>query len=155
MAIIVHANASRILPKLYQGAFPRKGHFLSSCGIDVLVLCAEEHQPPTSDYPGVEVIRCPFWDTRETLERETLEMVFLTAERVARRHRAAKRVLVTCRLGLNRSGLVTGIAMTKITGCSGVEAVNWIRSHRENALSNPAFAQLLGRIGSSSLEPRA
>jgi protein-tyrosine phosphatase len=59
----------------------------------------------------------------------------LVAELVASGHR----VLVHCRMGLNRSVLVTATALTYL-GMSGEEAVRHLRERRPGALFNEAFA---------------
>jgi protein-tyrosine phosphatase len=49
------------------------------------------------------------------------------------------RVLVHCRLGFNRSGLVTATALT-YSGMTGEQALVWLRERRPGALFNPTFA---------------
>jgi protein-tyrosine phosphatase len=46
---------------------------------------------------------------------------------------------VTCWAGRNRSGLVTAIALHKLTGFSGVQCVRIIRKARPLALTNLQF----------------
>lgn len=132
-----------ILPRLFQGSAPAPDNWMvAGRHIDVIVLCAEEYQPDAKWFKGIEIIRCPFDDAPEISIMEH-EMVKHTAGRVARRLAAKKRVLVTCRAGRNRSGLVTAYAMMMHTGCSASEAIKWIRRCRENALTNPTFVHLL------------
>jgi protein-tyrosine phosphatase len=67
-----------------------------------------------------------------------------TAARVARRLRAGKRILVTCAMGLNRSGLVAALAMSDVWGMNADEIVGRLRRARGKwALSNPNFERLL------------
>lgn len=139
-------SASRIAPKLYQGGVPPIGASLAEKDIHTLVLCAEEHQIAPHFFPGVEVLGCPFVDREGHLTRKQWALIHSTAERVARRVRAQKRTLVTCAAGLNRSGLVTALALTEIYGCSGAEAVRWVQKEREGALFNKSFVSYLARI---------
>ncbi len=60
--------------------------------------------------------------------------------------RAGRRVLVACAGGRNRSGLVIGLAVRELLGCSGAQALNWVQSRRENALNNVTFATHLASL---------
>jgi hypothetical protein len=60
--------------------------------------------------------------------------------------RAGRRVLVACAGGRNRSGLVVGLAVRELLGCSGAQALNWVQSRRENALNNATFARHLAGL---------
>lgn len=56
---------------------------------------------------------------------------------------ASKRaVLVHCAMGLNRSPLMAGVAMTYL-GMSGVEALSMLQEKRVGALYNKTYAQYL------------
>jgi len=54
-----------------------------------------------------------------------------------------RRVLVTCAAGLNRSGLVTAIAMHILTRHSGITCVQHVQNRRAGALSNRQFRRVL------------
>ena len=60
--------------------------------------------------------------------------------------RAGRRVLVACAGGRNRSGLVVGLAVRELLGCSGAQALNWVQSRRENSLNNATFARHLAGL---------
>ena len=60
--------------------------------------------------------------------------------------RAGRRVLVACAGGRNRSGLVVGLAVRELLGCSGVQALSWVQSRRENALNNATFGRHLASL---------
>lgn len=67
---------------------------------------------------------------------------------VARKVQQGQRVLVTCHAGLNRSGLVTGLALINL-GMPAETAIQKIRSARGTwALSNRHFSELLRIHGS-------
>lgn len=122
------------------------GQRLRQLGFDTLVLCAEEHQPPGRAFPGVEVIHLPFDDTVEPMDYRQYGAIQKTADRVARRLRARRRVLVTCHAGLNRSGLVNALALMRATGAPPSIAIERIRARRGvRALSNPYFESLVRR----------
>ncbi|GLW66115.1 protein phosphatase [Actinomadura rubrobrunea] len=77
------------------------------------------------------------------LRPEQLEAVCLLADRAAWAVRSGRRVLVRCRAGYNRSGLV--VAQTLVTlGFTADDAVFLIRRHRSPwALNNRLFVEYL------------
>jgi len=54
-------------------------------------------------------------------------------------------VLIHCAMGLNRSPLMAGVAMTHL-GYSGAEAMQILQQRRPGALYNPAYAQYLASL---------
>jgi protein-tyrosine phosphatase len=60
--------------------------------------------------------------------------------------RAGRRVLVACAGGRNRSGLVVGLAVRELLGCSGAQALTWVQSRREAALNNATFSRHLAGL---------
>lgn len=145
---------NRVAPGLYIGSRAPTGDIVRRHGFDVLVLCAEEHQPPDHKFPGVEVFRCPFGDVRGPMDPRTAKMIYLTADRAARRLLAGKRVLVTCQAGLNRSGLVTALTLHVSTGRDPMDCVRQVRRSREvggvKALFNEDFVRILRRYSENN-----
>ena len=135
-------SRSEVVPGLFVGSKPSPGRHE---GFDTIVLAAEEYQPPAHLFPGTEVIHVPLDDAPSRQMREDeITAATKTAERVARRLRAGRRVLVTCALGLNRSGLVAALAMHDVYGMGADEIVARLRRTRGMwALSNPNFEKLL------------
>lgn len=132
---------SYIIPNvLAQGSYPEPGTPLSQF-FDVLVLCAYELQPPSSEYPDVTVIHVPLDDTL-TPTPEQIRLAVAAGRNVATRLRSGQRVLTTCAQGRNRSGLVTGIALETL-GVRARQAVRHIQSNRKDALTNPVFVEIL------------
>jgi len=129
-----------IEPVLAQGSFPIPGTELRGI-FDVLVLCAYELQFPASTYPGVTVLHVPLDDTDHPTPQE-IRLAIQAGENVAARLRAGARVLTTCAMGRNRSGLVTGIALETL-GVSAYDTTQLIQSKRKNALTNSAFVRIL------------
>lgn len=131
------------------GSFPLPPAGLRLLGIDVLILCAEELQPPDASYPYVMVLRARLDDTMKLPVKSLLEAndVALAAAHLIRRQ--GSRVLVTCAQGRNRSGLVAGLILCKTTGCSGAEAAKIIQTRRRAphgpALTNTHFVDILSR----------
>jgi protein-tyrosine phosphatase len=109
---------------------------------DVIVLCAEEVQPTFQRFKGT-VIRAPFDDSPYPTAKER-KIAIRAAREVAKRLRKGQRVLVTCAQGLNRSGLVVGIALKMAARMHVNEIIERIRKARGDwALSNPAFERFL------------
>jgi protein-tyrosine phosphatase len=128
--------------RLAQGSAPPPGVRMP---FDVVVLAAREYQPAL---PGYEVLRVPLDDRfppDPPPDARTRALVREVAARVARRVRAGKRVLVTCRKGINRSGLVAGLALTEL-GVPGIKAATMIRLLR-NGLQNPHFLRMVIQSG--------
>jgi protein-tyrosine phosphatase len=113
----------------------------------VIVLVSDEYQPPSTAFPGVRVRRFPFNDVPNPSPQD-FDIAWQAAEAVARDLALGRRVLVTCRMGRNRSGLVAALALHILTGASGAEVLDIVSSRRRDALgvkaiSNPAFQQYL------------
>ncbi len=135
-------SRSEVVPGLFVGSKPAPGRHT---GIDVIILAAEEYQPPAELFHGAEVIHAPLDDDPDRPMREDeIATVIRTARRVARRLRAGRRVLASCAMGLNRSSLIAALAMHEVYGMSADEIIALIRRARGAwALSNPNFEQLL------------
>lgn len=135
-------SRSEIIPGLFVGSKPSPGRH---DGIDVIVLAAMEYQPPAEQFPGTEVIHVPLDDApNRPLREDEIVAATRTASRVARRLRAGCRVLVTCALGRNRSGLIAALALHEVHGMRADEIIARLRRARGVwALSNPNFERLL------------
>lgn len=140
-------DATQLAPKLYIGSAPPVGPELADSGFDVLVLCAEEYQPPLRDFPGLSsVIHAPFDD--DVLDEETIDMAVSSAMDVHDHVLDGERVLVTCMAGRNRSGLVCAIALHLLTCCDPRDAALHVKRNRVGsdggeALTNPHFIEFL------------
>lgn len=140
-------NASEIIPNLWQGGAPPAGPYLHEEGFGLLVLCALEYQPPGPLFDRVEVIHAPADDDFDNPPpREALTLALSTANRVVEAYRRGLKIMVTCRMGVNRSGLVTALSLHKLFGVSGSSAIQTIKKARPFALSNPQFLACLERI---------
>ena len=109
---------------------------------DLVVLVAQEHQRDSMG--AARVIRLPLPDA--TLTPAQKAAVDRVAGQVAAVLRARGRVLVTCAMGLNRSGMVAALALTKL-GMPGRQAIGAIRQLRGKsampALFNPNFTRFI------------
>ena len=136
-------NASRIISKLYQGAIPPEGPWLACNGFRLLVLCAKEYQPSRSHFPNLCVIHAPNDDSGRPPTPREITIARHAAEYVAHAVRSGHRTLVTCAMGLNRSGLVTALALCELTGAPPWHCVDLVRKKRPGALQNPHFVRTI------------
>lgn len=139
-------HASRVAQNLWVGAAPPPGDYSSK--LDVIVLVASDYQPRAEAFPKVSVRHHPFDDTATPVKRDVVAAA-RAAREVATDLKAGKRVLVTCRMGRNRSGFVAALAL-RLLGVPAKEALRVVRSRRKDAMgvraiSNPEFQRLLLR----------
>lgn len=147
-------DAHHISSGLWQGAAPMPGDIIRNAGFDMLVLCAFEYQPTAEQFPGVEVLHAPNDDDDRLPTRDELRIAMQAAKKVAGALLANRKVLVTCRAGRNRSGLVSAIALHKFLGLSGSQAASLVKMCRPKALTNDYFQMCLDRLpASTALKP--
>lgn len=127
---------SYLTRSLAQGSKPPVGVRLP---FDTIVLAAREYQPRM---PGFEVVHVPLVDDEPTPSDR--KRIHAAAQAVAQRLRAGRRVLVTCRMGKNRSGVIAGLALVEL-GMPGKVAARRIQ-HLRDGLTNPFYLQMV--IGS-------
>ena len=135
-------SVNEIVPGLWQGADPPHGHTLSRLGFDTLVLCAIERQHGAERFPGLDVVHAPM-DDSAWVDKGT---AFVAARRAALAILHGHKVYVACAMGLNRSGLVSALALWMLTGCAGVECLERVRRMRRGALGNRWFARFVERL---------
>lgn len=136
-------DADAVHPRLWIGSKPRTGDVLRRAGFHVVVLAAREVQPHGFD--GVEVVRAGIDDSFAPTIDE-MRTVMRAGRLVAQKVLAGKRVLVTCAMGLNRSGLVTALALRNLEGLSGRKAMEVVQAHRKGALYNATFQRMLANL---------
>lgn len=135
-------NYDKVTPRLWQGAIPVEGGTLAGLGVHVLVLAAHEYQPDERRFPGVQVLHCPLHDQPDQ-SLEDLARIILTAHEVAEHLKRGATVLSTCHMGLNRSGVISGLALCEL-GVMPKIAVGAVRKARgKYALSNPTFEKVV------------
>lgn len=132
-------DAHRIARNLWMGSRPSP---LACEFFDVIVLAAGEHQP---ELP-CRVVRAPLDDGLPSQAEVAVALKAARAVNAARRQ--GENVLVSCYMGVNRSGLVTALALM-LNGASARSAIARIRAARKapiTPLSNPHFVTLLKRL---------
>lgn len=137
-------DAHEVYPGLWQGSLPVEGSALANLGFKGVVLCAMEHQPTASRFPGLHVVHAPNDDDFSRLPtREELATAVKAARTVASLVSQRKKVLVTCYAGKNRSGLVSALAIHFLTGQGGFASLLQVQKRRPKALRNPGFQNVL------------
>ncbi len=133
-------DASNIARRLWIGGRPPFDRDIPD--VDMLVLCAREHQPQPIAFHGL-VYRCPLVD--DHLDLSSISRALLAAHTVARVLLQKKTVLVTCSQGRNRSALVAGMALGYVTKMTADQIVELVRARRKisGVLSNEAFVGYL------------
>jgi acetoin utilization deacetylase AcuC-like enzyme len=137
-------DASEIADRLWQGACPPKGAVLEQKGFTMAVFCAAELQPLTDDYRGVRLVCAPNDDDFDLTDARLAAAVD-AARRVVEELRLGGRVLVSCAAGLNRSGLVTALALAALEPATPMaDHIARVQARRPGALGNPHFVERLG-----------
>lgn len=137
--------ASRIVEGLWVGGAPPPGDY--SRDWDVIVFTAVEYQPKAALFPRVRVLHYPYDDANPPSRRD-MDTAWTAAEEVAAHLRSGRRVLVTCRMGRNRSALVAALALYIVSPVNGAEVCALVREKRvdetgTNALENRSFREFL------------
>jgi len=146
MAILIHGSSNG-RGQLWQGglgdlAYPER--------YDVIVLCADELQADDASVKAygdrIRIISAPNDDSANPFTKAQATIAVQASKQVADEYKAGKRILVSCRQGRNRSGLVMALTLHRLFGISGEEAIRLIRSKVPHALANPEFNNFLATV---------
>ncbi len=153
-------EADEIVPNLWQGSYPGTGRAVGASDFTMLVLCARDLQDPAELFPGVEVVHAPNDDDRQhPLTREHLQIAVQAAHQVKAAVQQGRKVLVTCRAGMNRSGLVSALTLHFMYGWDGQTCIDRVQRYRRSGnnnykpLSNHEFTNALKRLKATSKIP--
>lgn len=128
----------RVAPRLYQGGMARD--VLNYDNFSMIVLCAQEWQPQLPQFRGT-IIRGGYMDSTAPafVAHATSHAEQYAAAATAALDNGA-RVLITCQMGWNRSGLCTAMVLSMRTDLSVEAIAGLIRAARgPDAMCNPAF----------------
>jgi len=153
-----HFDINWVAPRVYMGAFPApwsggslvdlprpgKPVRLRPFGFDAVAFCAYEMQPDALAYPDVQVLRVLLDDIPAIPSPEVRRELAAVVRELHSLWNDGKRVLITCAMGKNRSGLVTGLLLRSL-GFDAEQAIHDIRAARRHvgALTNTKFEQLI------------
>lgn len=138
-----------IVPHVAQGSWPAissKGKGEAFKIADIVVLCAEEHQAKGLQAPpGKHIIRLGFDDdTYRPIPPEAGKIFHAHAQQLGKAALSGRKVLITCAMGLNRSGLITALTLMHGYRMRPSDAIKLIRGRRsKDCLCNPMFEQWL------------
>lgn len=137
-------DAHEIIPGVWQGAEPPAGWALSEAGFEILVLAAREAQWSADEFPGLIVYRVPLDDEVRPFSATELQRIEEIVEQVAMHAAVGRKTLISCVMGINRSGFITARVIQKLTGSSAGQAIAQVKRRRKPvALTNPAFVRTL------------
>lgn len=136
---------SRIAPKLWQGPCPPSFQRVIEDGFSLVVFCADEIQPTVLPPRQLQVLYAPMDDNAaRPINDEEWALAVRAARLVATASHAGERCLVTCAAGLNRSGLVSALALHYRFGVPGRDAIALVRrGPGPAALHNASFVARL------------
>lgn len=143
-------NADRIATKLWMGAYPK----IDMCDgrFGLIVLAAIERPDLPFGCRGQGVVRVPLDDIDAPMEPQDIALAIKAAETVNAARRRGIRVLVSCNMGVNRSGLVTAMALV-LEGMSPDSAIALVRTKRRprttdlEPLCNDEFVRVVRALG--------
>jgi hypothetical protein len=139
-------QSSFICPNLFIGALPPPGRKLQNAGIECVLFCASEYQPPKSIYKNVKCFYFPLDDS--VLTQGIMQNAGAGAKKLRACLDGNVPTLVTCQMGINRSAFVAALALmlpargkTATPSClTGQQAISLIREKRSpSCLTNPHF----------------
>lgn len=147
-------EAHRIGPRIWQGSYPPPFSELRAQGIDVLVLCAKEINERLDRsgwslaqlYPGVRVLRCYLDDSGPPVTPAEIVEAHRVAHEAAELWNRGARILITCAMGHNRSGLVSAMLPRELFGVGGETAIDHIRARRPDSMRNDSMRAYLRQL---------
>jgi protein-tyrosine phosphatase len=150
---VARLDAAKITPLLYQGSRPPQGRSLYDLGFRAVFLTAAEHQPEAEKFPGLDaVVSVRLHDDGEPPPLGELISAMETSGIAASIVRSGRKVLITCNMGFNRSGIVTALTLMRLQRSKSTDdIVSHVRACRPTALSNQYFVDFLRSIDRRSL----
>jgi protein-tyrosine phosphatase len=137
------ATAVRVKDNLWIGSAPPIGAPIGDW-FDCLVLCAKEYQIPEC-FDGIQVAQAMLDDNGSPMTQNERLSAIQTSSKVIEWLSQGKQVLVTCRQGRNRSGLICALALAcgpeKMSAEKAIATVKLARNGM--ALQNPFFIKFI------------
>lgn len=130
---------------IWQSGYREFPHDLTSVNIHLVIYAASEC-PPLNHHQGAKLEYCPNDDSLVPIGSEYYQALLDNAKVavpfVVNAVKGGDNVLVTCNMGINRSSLVTGLALVKL-GLKPSEAIDLIRNNRPGTLTNNIFEHMI------------
>jgi len=140
--------------ELHQAGQREIPYIIARNNIDLIILAAQEFQPQilrksNEQFLRAERLYVPMDDSTKLKGkqlRDTIKLAKFAANKTIKNILKGKNVLSTCQAGWNRSGLISGLALKKLTQKDTREIVKGIRKNRSIfAMSNPLFVKIIER----------
>lgn len=110
MSNYMQKEVSKITDQVWIGSAPPRDEKLYE-KFDIVVLAAEEYQPPSNYWENIEIVYAPLDDSGEPITNSEKKIAVSTAIFIAKRIKKGKRVLFTCKMGLNRSTFIAALSI--------------------------------------------
>ena len=142
-------NYDWIVPGLAQGNFPGDTRTAFK-DFDVIMLCAEEHQPRWRQPKGKFIFRLPLDDDPyQPVPLDVGQVIVQNAMAAGSYHVAGHPLITTCHQGHNRSGICTAIILMRYYRMGAQQSIDLIRKKRnDDCVGNPMFEQFLYNLSS-------
>ena len=145
--IYQHRDPQDLPGSIWQSGYREIPHDLASAHIHVVIYSASEC-PPLDHHSGAKLSYYPNDDAmfpeKSKFFIALLENARAAVPEVVRAVCEGKNVLVTCSQGINRSSLVTGLAIKQLAPkMDSQDIVDLIKAKRKGALSNGNFIQMI------------
>jgi len=141
---------SKTFNRIYQCGYREIPRDLVRWDVDLVLYCAAEC-PPLQGYfdaqNDAELHYFPNEDKMVTSASPWYEYMWNHAQPAVKllveSLKAGKTAIVCCSQGINRSSVVTGLAMKELSGWSGEKVVEKIQTARSGTLCNSAFVSMI------------
>jgi protein-tyrosine phosphatase len=132
---------TRIYPGLYMGS---EEAMITKKKFDVVVCAAQQLSEPTQMAGNFEYVKVPLqdveWDFADDMQ-QLLDLIELTSQ-LANVVKRGGKVLIYCQMGLNRSGLLTGLTLLHL-GYIPKDVIKMIKRRSKITLSNKSFVKII------------
>lgn len=132
--------------KIYQTSYREIPHDLAAANIQLAVFTASEC-PPLNHHVGATLSYQPNEDKQADSSSPTYKKMLESAQKasnvVAEAVTQGKNVVITCHQGINRSSLVTALAIKRISNLTAWEIINLLKAKRQGVLTNSSFMTMI------------
>ena len=132
--------------KIYQTSYREIPHDLAAAGLQLAVFTASEC-PPLNHHVGATLSYQPNEDKQADSSSPAYKKMLESAQKaskvVAEAIAQGKNVVVTCHQGINRSSLVTALAIKRISSLTAWEIINLLKTKRQGVLTNGSFMTMI------------
>jgi hypothetical protein len=144
--IYQHRDPTHKPGSIWQSGYKEIPHDLAGANIDMVIYAASEC-PPLNHHLGAELKYFPNDDMMCPPNTKFYDALLWNAQQavpdVVKAVKEGANVLVTCSQGINRSSLVTALAIKELSTLRAWDIVNLIKNKREGTLTNGTFITMI------------